>query len=423
MKSLLQAICKSFIILSLPVFIFSCEKPDFGQNQEPWDEAVTDFDADYHFYVTMGTMPSLYAGLHALSHDKPSYMFYARPATFDKTKFPGHIELFDYTLPEGETDAGTPVLLEMCEWMKGKIKDINESHPEATFALYVDDIRSRIGYFWFSELGIAPERVKVTMLSDGNWTYQTFYDEFGSSLKGKKAWNRYVEEIMELDWEKGSTNDPCKGTIEELNGNTRWCYYLSCHPRFRYLMHDGSLLETKDSYVKEQMTKMHIWNQSPYQMLDKLSPERYRTFFDMASFDSSEFDRLFDASPKPNLIILGTNPKTDEEKIAEQRNFTRAVYEKYKNSYDIFFKPHPSDKSSENYETEFPGMTRLPRAPFEMFLWKLGNKMDILGGYQTTSLLTCPKEKVKFLFHKGPEDLPKPLDRLFADSDVEWMAK
>ncbi len=58
-------------------------------------------------------------------------------------------------------------------------------------------------------------------------------------------------------------------------------------------MHDGSLLETKDSYVKEQMTKMHIWNQSPYQMLDKLSPERYRTFFDMASFDSSEFDRLF----------------------------------------------------------------------------------------------------------------------------------
>ena len=38
---------------------------------------------DYYFYVTFGTMPTLYAGIHLLSHDKPGYVFYSRSKTFD----------------------------------------------------------------------------------------------------------------------------------------------------------------------------------------------------------------------------------------------------------------------------------------------------------------------------------------------------
>ena len=37
---------------------------------------------DYYFYVTFGTMPTLYAGIHLLSHDKPGYVFYSRSKTF-----------------------------------------------------------------------------------------------------------------------------------------------------------------------------------------------------------------------------------------------------------------------------------------------------------------------------------------------------
>lgn len=44
---------------------------------------------DYYFYVTFGTMPTLYAGIHLLSHDKPSYVFYSRSRTFDPAEFPG----------------------------------------------------------------------------------------------------------------------------------------------------------------------------------------------------------------------------------------------------------------------------------------------------------------------------------------------
>ena len=419
MKKILLLLC-----FSVAIFIFpACEKQGFDLGKPDWkDNAITDFDADYHFYVTLATMPSLYAGLHILSHDNPSYMFYGRPSTFNASKFPDHVELFEFELPEGVTDADNATLMEMSKWMKAKIKAINEKHPDATFALYVDDIRSRIAYYWFSALGIDYHRVKVTILSDGNWTYNTFFNTFGQSGLGKENWNKYANEVINLNWE-GTMKDPFLGTRDELDGNELWCYYLSTHPYYRYLMHDGSLLESNDAYVKEQMQYMHIWSQTPYQMLDRLSPERYAKFFELASFDSSQFDAMFDASPKPNLIILGTNPRTDESKIKEQKDYTRKVYEKYKDSYDIFFKPHPSDRSSDKFETEFPGMKLLPKAPFEMFLWKLDSKMHILGGYQTTSLLTAPIEKVKFLFHKGPEEMPKPLDKLFANSDVEWMGK
>ena len=42
------------------------------------------YDApDYYFYAGFGTMPALYAGLHVLSHDKPSYFYYTRSRTFD----------------------------------------------------------------------------------------------------------------------------------------------------------------------------------------------------------------------------------------------------------------------------------------------------------------------------------------------------
>lgn len=48
---------------------------------------------DYYFYVTFGTMPTLYAGIHLLSHDKPGYVFYSRSKTFDPAEFPARAEV------------------------------------------------------------------------------------------------------------------------------------------------------------------------------------------------------------------------------------------------------------------------------------------------------------------------------------------
>lgn len=55
---------------------------------------TADFDdADHYFYITFGTLPTLYAGLHVLSHDKPSYVFFQRSQTFRPEEYPAHAEV------------------------------------------------------------------------------------------------------------------------------------------------------------------------------------------------------------------------------------------------------------------------------------------------------------------------------------------
>ena len=78
---------------------------------------------DYYFYVTFGTMPTLYAGIHLLSHDKPSYVFYSRSRTFDPAEFPGRAEV---TIAADRTADATQAEMEgMAREMKRRILEIN----------------------------------------------------------------------------------------------------------------------------------------------------------------------------------------------------------------------------------------------------------------------------------------------------------
>lgn len=62
----------------------------------------TGFDApDYYFYISVGTMPTLYSGLHLLSHDKPSYVSYERASTFDAAEFPDRAFVYPVADPTG----------------------------------------------------------------------------------------------------------------------------------------------------------------------------------------------------------------------------------------------------------------------------------------------------------------------------------
>ena len=139
---------------------------------------------DYYFYVTFGTMPTLYAGIHLLSHDKPSYVFYSRSRTFDPAEFPGRAEVT--TAADRTADATQAEMEAMAREMKRRILEINSADPTAVFGLYVDDLRCRIGYDWFVAQGIDSARVKVSMLSDGTGTYNNFYNYFGDAATAEQ---------------------------------------------------------------------------------------------------------------------------------------------------------------------------------------------------------------------------------------------
>lgn len=92
---------------------------------------------DYYFYVTFGTMPTLYAGIHLLSHDKPGYVFYSRSKTFDPAEFPARAEVT--TAADRTADATQAEMEAMAREMKRRILEINSADPTAVFGLYVDD--------------------------------------------------------------------------------------------------------------------------------------------------------------------------------------------------------------------------------------------------------------------------------------------
>lgn len=376
------------------------------------------FDApDYYFYVTFGTMPTLYAGLHLLSHDKPSYVFYERSKTFAASEFPSRAEV---TVAADPTDNATDAdERRMRTEMKRRIREINAADPTAVFGLYVDDLRCRIGYDWFVAQGIDSARVKVSMLSDGTATYDNFDAYFGDAGRAEQNWNAYASQVEALDWDHGGRY-PETRSIGEFESPT-WPYYLSTRPNYRLEMQDGSLLESSGQFMDRQLAAMNILSVQPYALLSSLPPSAQQQFYRMASFDYDRFAEMFDASPKRNLIIIGTSHKSSESEQT-QRRYVKKIVDRYGEEYDIFFKPHPADKSSADYGKRF-GLTLLPgQMPFEIFVWSLIDKIDLIGGYQSTVFLTVPVDKVGFIFAPGAASLIRPLDILFRDAQgIEWM--
>lgn len=370
------------------------------------------FDApDHYFYVSFGTLPALYAGLHLLSHDKPGYVYFDRAQTFDPALFPGRIEV--------ATSADTD-LDRMRDAMKRRILEINAREPEAVFGLWVDDLRCRIGYDWFVAQGIDSTRVKVTMLTDGAATYNNFHRYFGDPATAERQWNAYRDQVEALDWNHGGRYPVARG-IEELNAYT-WPYYLSTRPGYRLMLQNSALLEASTPFMADRLAAMQLVSVQPYRLLTALPERERQRFYRMARFDYDAFRALFDRSPKPNLVILGTSHDSPESE-RRQAAYVRRVAERYGDRYDLFFKPHPADTSSADYPALFEGLTLLPgQMPFEIFVWSLLEEIDLMGGYPSTTYLSVPVEKVRFLFAADAESLVRPLNLLFRDAvGVEWM--
>lgn len=401
---------------ALLLFICNGKTSVFTLSQSAKD---TGFDSpDYYFYAAFGTMPALYSGLHLLSHDKPSYFFYERPQTYDPELFPDYATVFTAANPNA--GATTEEIYAMSEQMKRRILEINAEDPTAVFGLYVTDLACRAGYDWFVEQGIDSARVKVTMLSDSTGTYNNFYKFFGDPATAEQNWNDYADRVEALDWNHGGRYPETRAPQDLVSDE--WIAYLSTRPNYRLMLQNASLMESSGPFMTQKLAEMKMESVQPYELLTALPEEAKKEFYRMANFDYDRFKALFDASPKGNLIILGTSHTTDESR-QQQAAYVRRIMDQYGSEYDVFFKPHPADNSSSDYEERFPGLTLLPgQMPFEIFVWSLLDEVNLIGGYPSTTFLSVPLDKVGFLFATDAASLPRPLNLLFSDApNVEWM--
>lgn len=376
-------------------------------------------DPDYYFYITFGTMPAIYAGLHLLSHNKPSYVFNERSMTFDPTKFPNNAFVFEVADPTVNTRISERNA--MCRAFKRRIREINKENPKAVFGVYVDDLRCRISYDWFTAQGIDSSRLKVNLLSDGLTTYDHFHNYFGDIATAEANWNRYASEIESLNWGNHSRHF-IKFQIKNRFKSFTWPYYLSTRSNYKLFVQDSTLFESPSPFITKKIAEMHLMDIQPYKLLEALPVTAQKRFYEMSKFDYNKFAKIFNVSSKRNLVIIGTNPiKPGSDQ--QQFNYVAQIVEKFGDDYNVFFKPHPADKSCESYETSFQGLKLLTKQmPFEIFIWSLLNKIDIIGGYQSSVFLTVPIDKVRFIFAPNAESLVRPLNILFRDAtEVDWM--
>ena len=201
----------------------------------------------------------------------------------------------------------------------------------------MDDLRCRLGYDWFVAQGIDSARVKVSLLSDGTATYNNFYNYFGDPATAQQNWDAYAAEVEALDWNHGGRYPETRAEFE-LESWT-WPYYLATRPGYRLVMQNGSLLESSCPFITDKLREMQIEDIQPYEMLSTLPESARRLFYDMAGFDYDKFAALFDASPKGNLIIIGTSHQNAASE-QQQRDYVARIVEQYGAAYDIFFKPH-----------------------------------------------------------------------------------
>ena len=156
------------------------------------------------------------------------------------------------------------------------------------------------------------------------------------------------------------------------------------------MLQNASLMESSGPFMTQKLAEMKMESVQPYELLTALPEEAKKEFYRMANFDYDRFKALFDASPKGNLIILGTSHTTDESR-RQQAAYVQRIMEQYGAEYDVFFKPHPADGSSSDYEERFPGLTLLPgQMPFEIFVWSLLDEVNLIGGYPSTTFLSVP---------------------------------
>lgn len=408
----------------------------------PFPEDVMD-EHTYDFYITLGTMPTLYATLNAYARQNPNtYMWFLRGNTISRAYSADFIHYFD---TQSETNANSTV-----DWsvIRDQVKEIKTNDPEAKFHLYCDDLRVSFIPHIFVWAGVEFEDLRVTLLSDGTGTYNNY------SYQTDGYYNGYADRLEEAlnTYKDGRDNPDFTPTYADDDGAMMdlmyLAFYVSTFPNVDFWVQSPDYLKCDSAVVAAARNSMHIVEKNPAEMYaalpDDIRAEYQKVVLANALVDSetlntledavSYFDTQLSGRDKDLVLILGTNKQTlaaNQFYIDETLKFytptvsvedaTKVTYKG--KTYDIeagaatvtvdgkelklgelsvylFFKGHPAFPADEELQAYFAlhGIEILPhRTPVETLFWMYDVKV---GGYQSTSFLSCYKGQTEFIYEQ-----------------------
>ncbi len=406
--------------------------------------SIPDFDEHtYDFYITLGTMPTLYATLNAYARQNPNtYMWFLRGNTISKEYSADFIHYFSTQSADNNKSA--------VNWaeIRDKVKEIKAADPDAKFNLWCDDLRVAFIPHIFVYAGVAFEDLHVTLLSDGTGTYQIYHTQNDSMYNGFAAeW----EQTIKL-YDEGRDNPefelPHPDDYEQMTQLKYLAFYVSTFPNVEFWVQSPDYLTCASPVVTAARENMNIVKKDPAEMYKNL-PEDIRVAYQKvvlanALVDSDTlhtleeavayFDGKLSGRDQELVLILGTNKKTlDENKFyidatlayytptLSAEDATKVLYKG--KTYTItagastvtvdgreltigqlgvylFFKGHPAHPADETLQGYFAehGIEMLPhRTPVETLFWMYDVKA---GGYESTSFLSCYKGQTEFLYEQ-----------------------
>jgi S-layer homology domain/Cadherin-like beta sandwich domain len=361
----------------------------------------------YDIYATLGTLPTLYAGLNTYTSNNESYMWFLRKGTLNTTYLPSHV---NFIAPNKEYDA------ELMNEIIDKVKELFTLNPDAKFNFYIDDLRVQFILQSFVANHIPEDNYKVFLLSDGTATYTKFKSMFNAAGT-YPTWTKYADDFMNRKTRIAAGEKD----VININNDTEMhpsMYFVSQFDNVEYRMQFPELLVSNDDNVKTEISKMNTIKTAPYDIYNDLSDDKKAAFVKAAGVDKQKFDGIFDASSKPNLIISGTSLAGEQNGFEE---VVKNIVKDYGKQYALFFKPHPAWDPISNPQLidlkrkEFLnglGITILPaQLPMEALLWAYPDLK--IGGYSSTLYMSTAKEQTLFFIADSKDKLVSPLPELY----------
>ena len=227
---------------------------DSNDSNESITNTDTDVEYNYDFYITLGTMPTLYATLNAYQNQNPNtYMWFFRGNTISKQYSADFIHYFS---TQSSTNANSKInYLEI----RKKVKEILIKNPASKFTLYCDDLRTQFILDIFVAAGVEFEDLKVVLLSDGTGTYSNYaaITEDGYVAQ-KEEWKNYLKNYINNRENDTYTQFSSSFNTQAMNLQL-YCFYVSSFSNVMFwIQHPDYLINTVSNTINKERFNMNI---------------------------------------------------------------------------------------------------------------------------------------------------------------------
>lgn len=280
----------------------------------------------------------------------PTFVYLERTQTYDWDKLPANVHKFGTLEDLSKYNFGADISKAM-----DFVLELAEMDKNSTFTVNVTDNYVNLITAFMECNGIDSTRYNARIWTDGVGTYSLMQ----SQIKDKAELDMRIDKLNKhLENALAGSRDEHIAMRETptVAGCAVYSLPFTSRPNVEYFVNFVDGLYENDAVMK-QYVKEHLSVVKLNEMLSniKANEKAYSDFEylfrtrQIVDGQEISISRIFDASAKPNLLILGTSPDGERGAGKTFMEFYNKLKEMYGAQYDIFYKAHPHHTDLSTY--------------------------------------------------------------------------